>query len=202
LSEERRAIYDDFKRQAREPQPIDMVLPVTRVENTRDAEDKPLPTRKKHLLSDENRDFPVEELNDWELKVLDTELERSETIAWYRNPSTPDPDALQIPWQAGNQWKAMQPDFIFFHARQDGTIGGSIVDPHGHHLSDALPKLKGLARFAERYGDRFLRIEAITRIDTKDLSMLDLKEPAVRAAIESASTALEAYASEHSSTYV
>jgi len=39
-----------------------------------------------------------------------------------------------------NNTKSFPPDFIFF-AQQDGEV--VVVDPHGLHLVDALPKLQG-----------------------------------------------------------
>ena len=47
--------------------------------------------------------------------------------------------------------KRPHPDFIFFHEVK-GQIKASIVDPHGHHLEDAVTKLRALAEFAEKYG--------------------------------------------------
>jgi len=52
----------------------------------------------------------------------------------------------------------LHPDFLFFNG-VGGTVRTSIVDPHGHHLDDALVKLQGLAHFAE-----FCRIVAVMRI--------------------------------------
>lgn len=43
-----------------------------------------------------------------------------------------------------------------------GQIKALIGDPHGRHLDDAVTKLKALADFAEKYGDSFHRIEAIS----------------------------------------
>lgn len=202
LSEERRSAYDELTRQDRVPQQVGIVTPKSRIENTRDADDRPLPTREQHLLADEHGVYPVAKLNDWELRVLDTELARSETVAWYRNPSTPAADALQIPYQDSARWKPMQPDFIFFSRNLDGTLAASIVDPHGDHLADALPKLRGLADFAEKYQGAFVRIEAVSEVDRKELRWLDLTVAAVRAAIREASSATELYHSAVALSYV
>jgi len=58
-------------------------------------------------------------------------------------------------------------------------VVASIVDPHGHHLDDALMKLKALAHFAEKFGDAFHRIEALDRVDGH-MKVLDMKSEAVR----------------------
>lgn len=200
LSEERRAAYEEIKLQAREPQPVDIRVPETRLENTRDGDDNLLPVRVKHVLSDEEGNFPIGVPTSWEEAVIDTELGRPETVGWYRNPSKATSDALQAPYRLGDQWKPMQPDFVFFTRKQDGSLAASIVDPHGDHLSDSLPKLKGLADFAEKYEDAFLRIEAISKVGD-ELRYLDLMDRAVRAAVREAKSAGEVYRSGAAARY-
>ena len=205
LSEERQAAYDTIKLQSKDPQEIDIVVPVSRIENTwaLDGDKKtPLPTRQQHLLVDNAGDFPIEKLGDWEETVLDTELDREDTVAWYRNPSTASKHAIQVPWWDGQRWRSMQPDFIFFTKQADGTIGASIVDPHGHHLQDALGKLKGLADFAEEYAEQYVRIDAISKNEKGDLGgdtkgallLLDLLDKDVRTVIRGSASAADAYA--------
>jgi type III restriction enzyme len=46
----------------------------------------------------------------------------------------------------------LRPDFIFFGTNRDGSVVVDLVDPHGHHLADALPKLRGLADYADVRG--------------------------------------------------
>lgn len=201
LSEERQSVYNEIRSQAREPEPIDIVTPISRIEAIEDNDGNPVPTREKHLLADEQGNFPVGDLNPWEVEVVDIEVRNAGTVAWYRNPSHATADALRIPYQINGQWKSMQPDFIFFSRKQDGSLAASIVDPHGHHLADALPKLLGLADFAERYGAHFLRIEAISQIDAKDLRMLNLKDPGVRAAVREVTSATMLYEGEFADPY-
>ena len=87
--------------------------------------------------------------------------------------------------------------------RADGTLGASIIDPHGDHLADARAKLRALAEFAERFNDRFIRIESVAKVDDGTLRVLDLTDPAVRAEVREFQggkvTAL--YQSEHSRPY-
>jgi type III restriction enzyme len=204
LSEERRAAYDEIKQQAKEPQRVDVVVPVSRIEMSYEVsggQRTALPTRPKHLLADDQGHYPIGKLGGWEVQVLDTEIARANTVAWYRNPSSVAKDALQIPWRDGDRWRSMQPDFVFFVKRGDGEIAPAIVDPHGHHLNDALGKLRGLADFAEEFGDEFVRIEAITKNDKGDLNtahmgklvMLDLLSPNVRVSVRESETAAAAY---------
>jgi hypothetical protein len=87
-----------------------------------------------------------------------------------------------VPYPAIPFDKPMYPDFILFHSSEDG-VRPSIVDPHGYHLADALPKLRGLAAYAETHQDVFARIEAVVQGPDKRLLSLDLKSAAVRDAI-------------------
>jgi type III restriction enzyme len=202
LTEERRAAYDEIKLQSKDPQEIDLVVPVSRIEMTYElkGEDKTLlDARPLHLLSDESGSFPVGKLRPGEIAVIDIEMTRDNAVAWYRNPSSATKDAIQVPWCDGQRWRSMQPDFILFSEKADGTIGASIVDPHGHHLQDALGKLRGLAKFAEDYGDRFIRIDAIGANEKGDLGpkgsvrLLDLTDPHVRKIVRDSPSAAEAY---------
>lgn len=97
-----------------------------------------------------------------------------------------------MPYQLGDSWKPMQPDFIFFSRKQDGEYAASIVDPHGDHLADALPKLKGMVDFAETYGDEFIRIESVSKVDG-ELRMLDMRNPEVREVVRAATSARDVY---------
>ena len=82
-----------------------------------------------------------------------------------------------------SEWASLQPDFIVVSRRDDGSLAASIVDPHGDYLADARAKLRALADFAERFGDRFVRIESVAKADDGSLRVLDLGDPAVRAAV-------------------
>jgi type III restriction enzyme len=152
-----------------------------------------------HLLADDDGTFPLAR-NEWEAEVLDREHNRLDFAGWYRNPSRSSQDSLAIAYEHGGRVRTVRPDFVFFTENDDGSIGPSIVDPHGHHLGDALPKLRGLAGYAERHGHRFQRIDAVTKIgDT--LRVLDLTEPSVRAAVASATDAASVYRGAHASAY-
>ncbi|MFT6775664.1 MAG: type III restriction enzyme [Paracoccaceae bacterium] len=83
----------------------------------------------------------------------------------------------------------------------DGSIVADIVDPHGIHLSDALPKLKGLARYAEKFGKVFRRVDAIAKIG-ETFRVLDLTEASVRAAVEAASSIKALYESKAADDYI
>ena len=183
LADERRAAYDEIRGMSSDPQEIEIKRPRVRSEETKDADGNELETRTGHLMSDTNGDFPIGSLNQWEVEVLDREMARPGFQAWYRNPSRPSADALAVAYRdAQSNWRRMCPDFVFFHCDSE-NMQASIVDPHGHHLVDALPKLRGLADFAAAHDRSFHRIESVARMTNGTLRVLDLKRPDVRAAI-------------------
>lgn len=200
LSDERQAAYSIIKGMSREPQRTDLQKPHVRSENTKDEFGELLPTRPLHLMADDKGQFPVADLNEWELEVLDKEMKRDDVLAWYRNPARASDDALAVAWKDGNDnWRRMCPDFIFFHGATD-EVKVSLVDPHGHHLGDALAKLRGLAAFTEEFGNAFHRIEALSK-DGAQLRVLDLKKPSVRKAITNATDANALYSSDVADNY-
>lgn len=79
-------------------------------------------------------------------------------------------------------------------------VAADIVDPHGYHLSNALPKLRGLADFAEKCGTKFRRIESVAKAgDT--LKVLDLTKHHVRHAVRGACDAWSLSESELAGKY-
>ncbi len=144
----------------------------------------PLPVFAKHLFSDAEGMFPAQ-LNSWETEVIETEIARETTVAWYRNPSRATPAALRIAYQRDDgRWTSLQPDFVVISRLDNGTLAASIVDPHGDHLADARNKLIALADFAEHHGGSFVRVESITKT-TDGLRYLDLGEEVVRDEVRS-----------------
>ena len=196
LSDERRAVYDEIRGMAPMPQRIEIKRPHVRSESTKDKDGIDLATRKGHLMADEGGNFPIGSLNQWEVEVLDKEMSRAGFLAWYRNPPRASADALAVAYESTpGRWRRMCPDFLFFHG-DVGDVKVSIVDPHGPHLADALVKLKGLAKFAAEFGECFYRIESVAKTKDGALRVLDLNEPAVRAAVEGAEDAEALYQSE------
>jgi hypothetical protein len=202
LSDERKAVYADITAMSIDPQRIGMGRPHSRAEDTwADRDGTPAEVRRQHLMSDGNGDFPIGSLNDWEISVLDNELERPDALAWYRNPSRPSEDSLAIAYRdSKNVWRRMCPDFIFFHGDSD-NVRVSVVDPHGFHLADALPKLRGLADYAESFGDELHRIEAVAKMRSGILRVLDLRHADVRKAVRLADDAERLYLSSAAINY-
>jgi type III restriction enzyme len=77
---------------------------------------------------------------------------------------------------------------IFFVKLPDGSIAADIIDPHGIHLSDSIPRLRGLARYAETHHTLFRRIEIVAEI-AGIYRLLDLTEPSVRESVQKADAA-------------
>jgi hypothetical protein len=140
-------------------------------------------------------------LNNWERNVTEAETKRDGFICWYRNPQQPGQSSLGIAYRDGEQHKIVRPDFIFFAKQKDGTVVADLVDPHGFHLSDALPKLRGIAEYAAAHGDVFRRIEAIADVDKK-LRVLDLTREDVRQSLTEAKDVLTLYRSNLAADYV
>ncbi len=173
LPDARKVAYEPVKREARDSELTDFVVPTTMVLQKAEM-------RRRHLLANEAGDYPAA-VKGWEIKVLEEELKDPELLGWYRNP-TGGPSALRVPYQGDQHDRAMYPDFVMFHTTDEG-IKPSIVDPHGYHLGDALAKLRGLAAYAAAHGDTFARIDAVIEDKSKQLLALDLKSEAIRDAV-------------------
>jgi type III restriction enzyme len=101
----------------------------------------------------------------------------------------------------GEETKIVRPDFVFLGQLADGSVVADIVDPHGIQFGDAMPKLKGLSRYAETFGGQYRRIEAVAKIGDK-FRVLDLTEPGTRAAVATATTIKALYESDAAADYL
>ncbi len=184
LSDERQEAYRQVTEMSTEPQDVDLVKPTSWMENTavRDnGKETPLPMYRDHLLSDEAGNFPVV-MNEWEKKVLAAESGRKGFTAWYRNPDRSSQDSIGIAYQDAETVKIVRPDFIFFSTLASGKVVADIVDPHGTQFADALPKLKGLAKYAATHPGVYRRIEAVAEVRGK-YRALDMTSAKVQAAV-------------------
>lgn len=130
--------------------------------------------------------------------MVRAELGRSGAVAWYRNPSRARQDTLGIIYDDGGEPKIMRPDFVFFGQQGGGTFTADIVDPYGIQFGDATPELKGLAQYAERFGDQYRRFDSVAAIgDT--FWIWDLKEAATCAAVLAAISIKALYEGAHAS---
>jgi hypothetical protein len=189
LTDERKEAYRQIIEMSSVPQGVDLAKPESRYEATkaRDQDREFLfPAWKNHLLCDKDGKYPAE-LNNWERSILEAESSRKDFRFWYRNPQQPGQSSLGIAYIEDDSYKIIRPDFLFF-AETNGRIVVDLVDPHGLHLADALPKLQGLAKYAEECVNYYRRIECVAEAMGK-LRFLDLTSPDVRLAINSATSA-------------
>ena len=204
LSDERQEVYRQIREMSANPLDVDLARPNTWLQPTtvREADGKEvkLPRFEKHLLCDEDGLFP-ENFNSWEDKVVLAELQRPGSIAWYRNPARASQDSLGVTYEDGGAIKIVRPDFIFFVQRQDGSIAIDIVDPHGHQFGDALPKLRGLAKYAEQNPSVYRRLEVVAQVGSQ-FRTIDLTEPSTRAAVLDAENVKELYEGDVAIDYV
>lgn len=178
-----RDAYRKVQEQNAAPEAVTIELRANEKGATKNGKGDDLPTFDGHLYADGDGRYPAD-LNDWETTVVTAEVARPSFVAWYRNPSRAMPNALRIAYlDDAGRWASLQVDFLIVSRRDDGSLGASIVDPHGDHLADAKAKLRALADFAESHGDRFIRVVSIAKGSDGSLRVLDLLEPHVRQAV-------------------
>ena len=197
LPDSRKAAYQPLREMAIHPSHEPLTKPANRTvpQGTADKDGNLVPYAryKGHLLAASDGTAPFN-LNEWEAHVVATESGRGGAVGWYRNPSRASAESLTAVYldDTAKRWRNMQPDFIFFREVAN-EVRPSIIDPHGHHLGDALDKLRALANYAAEFGDQFVQILAVSGKDVDSLRSVDLKNPDVRAVIDKAETAAEVY---------
>jgi hypothetical protein len=203
LPHDRQDAYRQIVALSTDPQDVDLARPMSRFEPTRarekDGVEVDIPTYAQHLLCDNQYLYPAE-IGNWEKAVLKAEQQRDGFKFWYRNPDRPSQDSLGIAYKCDDDTKIVRPDFIFL-AEVKGEIVADIIDPHGFHLADALPKLQGLAHYAETHSQIYRRIEAVAETNGK-LRVLDLTRADVRQAVMEAKNAESLYMSALAGDYV
>ena len=204
LNDLRQEAYRQIIQMSPDPVLVDIVQPRTWLQNTKakdpDGSEFDLPLFERHLMSDTNGMFPEHFISSWEESVLTSELKRESTVGWYRNPGRASQDSLGISYEHDGGPQILRPDFVFFRRKQDGSIVPDIVDPHGHHFADAVPKLVGLAEYAEVHAAKYGRIEAVARVGS-GFRVLDLTEQHVRNAIRNTTSALALFEGPASADY-
>jgi hypothetical protein len=203
LTDERQEAYRQIRELSANPLDVNLARPKVWLQPTMAREangtEVPLPCYEKHMLCDGDGLFP-DALNRPEQDVLEAEMAKEGRLAWYRNPPRASQDSLGIVYDYADEKRLVRPDFVFFSRQPNGSIVADIVDPHGDYLADSLPKLHGLAKYAETNGHLYGRIEAISEVD-KRYRVLDLQKSDVRAAVYAAATAEAAYRSKFAESY-
>lgn len=152
LTTSAREKYRKIRRQAKDPEAIELIYPET-IEVK-----KGLLRLKHHLYTDANGDI-FTDLNGWEKQVLDVEMAKNDFVGWLRNFDRKQ-WALAIPYEMNGETKSMYPDFIILRKEGEKIIA-DILEPHTTTLADAVSKAVGLAKYAEKHSEFFGRIELI-----------------------------------------
>lgn len=193
LKDERQEVYRQISEMSADPLPVDIARPHTWLQPTTAREPNgkefDLSRYEQHLLCDEDGTFPNNPGSTWEPAILNAELQRAGSIGWYRNPDRASQDSLGGIYEEAGENRILRLDFIFFVQMDDGSVAADLVDPHGDYLADALPKLKGLARYAADNLEIYRRIEAVSKIKSGAYRMLDMTKEEVRAAVMAATSA-------------
>ena len=110
--------------------------------------------------------------------VLDNEIKDEFTVAWLRN--LPNKAwSFCIPYEKAGSVTPMFPDFLIIRKNGDDLIT-DILEPHDSTRTDNVGKVVGLAKFAEKHGDQFGRIQLIRIENNKHIKRLDVNDPAIQ----------------------
>jgi type III restriction enzyme len=162
LKEKERSRYERLRLATAKPVELEWRLP-ERIEFRRTEE---APAYERHLYLEEDGSFRAD-LGTWERELLAEELVNSDVVGWLRNLDR-KPWSLEIPYQTGGAERPMFPDLLVIR-RGEGGDGYcfDILEPHDPSLADNFEKAVGLARFAERHGHLFHRIQLIRKQASK-----------------------------------
>ena len=152
LSEEKQTRYDRLVHSSVQPVPLEWKLPKTidfTISETAQA-------YQKHLFCEAGGSAHIA-LNTWESGVLKEEID--DAVCWLRNLDRKT-WSLEIPYEVKGVWTPMYPDLVIVRADASGYIF-DILEPHDPSRKDNCPKAIGLAKFAEKHGSAFGRIEPI-----------------------------------------
>lgn len=163
LKEERKDVYRKLAQSSTTPIALDWELPPTI--DFLVGEDAEI--LEKHLyIPSEGGDFKVS-LNDWELGVIKEEMkEEKGAVAWLRNLDRKK-WSLEIPYEVDGVITPMFPDLLVVRADMHGYVF-DVLEPHDPSGKDNYPKAVGLAKFAEKHGECFGRIQLIRKAKGAD----------------------------------
>lgn len=156
LKEQRRANYEKLRLATAKPNEVPWNLPEA-IDFKRLPSD---PLWERHLYVEINGQFRAE-LGSWEAGVLKEELARSDVVGWLRNLDR-KPWSLEIPYETGGDVRPMFPDLVVVR-KVDGEYFIDILEPHDPSLADNFEKAVGLAKFADKHGGLFGRIQLIRK---------------------------------------
>jgi type III restriction enzyme len=170
LGEERRALYDEIKALAADPELTALAYPS--VIQTKQGEDP----WDKHLYVDSNGEYYAD-FNGPETDILREEVAKKKTLGWLRNTDR-KAWALCVPYDVAGEKRPAYPDFLFLRS-EAGRVVVDICEPHEIAFADAPAKAVGYANFAAKHFDAFGAIDLIL-LDGKTRKRLDLTDEATR----------------------
>lgn len=163
LKEERKDAYKKLALSSTTPIPLDWTLPQTIDFSI--GEDAQIYDN--HLfIPTEGGEFRAS-LNDWESGVVNEEMQKGDFVAWLRNLDRKR-WSLEVSYEVDGVTTSMFPDLIVVRADARGYVF-DVLEPHDPSRKDNYPKAVGLAKFAEKHGERFGRIQLIRKARGADL---------------------------------
>jgi type III restriction enzyme len=156
LKEQRRSAYEKLRLATAKPSEVPWHLPES-IDFRRQPSD---PLWERHLYVEGNGQFRAE-LGNWEAGVLKEELADPQVVGWLRNVDR-KPWSLEVPYETGGDIRPMFPDLVVVR-KVGAELLIDILEPHDPSLADNFEKAVGLARFAERHGALFGRIQLIRK---------------------------------------
>lgn len=156
LKEQRRTNYEKLRLATAKPNEVPWHLPASIDFRRLPADD----LWERHLYVEGNGQFRTE-LGGWEKGVLKEELAKPEVVGWLRNLDR-KPWSLEIPYETGGDVRPMFPDLVVIR-EVGGEYLADILEPHDPSLGDNFEKAVGLAKFAEKHGALFGRIQLIRK---------------------------------------
>ncbi len=156
LKEHRRVAYEKLRLATATPSEVPWHLP-----DSIDFRRKPSdPIWERHLFVEADGKFRAE-LGTWEAGVIKEELANEAVLGWLRNVDR-KPWSLEIPYETGGDVRPMFPDLVVVR-KTHKTFDVDILEPHDPSLADNFEKAVGLARFAQKHGALFGRIQLIRK---------------------------------------
>jgi type III restriction enzyme len=156
LKEQCRINYEKLRLATAKPNEVPWHLPAS-IDFKREQTD---PLWARHLYVENSGQFRAG-LGSWEASVLKEELANVDVVGWLRNVDR-KPWSLEIPYETGGDVRPMFPDLVVVR-QVDGAFVVDILEPHRGDLDDNFEKAVGLAKFAEKHGAMFGRIQLIRK---------------------------------------
>jgi type III restriction enzyme len=156
LKEKERGRYERLRLATAKPVELEWRLP-ERIQFRRPED---APSYEGHLFLEDDGQFRSE-LGTWEAQLLAEELTHPQVAGWLRNLDR-KPWSLEIPYESGGEVRPMFPDLLIVR-QTDAGHAFDILEPHDPSRADNFEKAIGLARFAEKHGHLFSRVQLIRK---------------------------------------